>query len=281
MTERQEELAALEALHMLEAEESRVFAGEIKYAPKLVEFMGELQDTAGEIGLLVPPVEPPPECREKILSIIGHRPNEAQISRKRSRLRLLLGTVGWVAAIVFAVQILRTRHKNEAAASELAALQQERQTALTEAETLRKAKSQLEDQLKSVSGQNGSLNKELAKLKQTNALATLEVASLKAQNKAWEESVAVIVWDNAKQEGVLKMKKMHPAAANKDFQLWVVDKDKPDPVNAGVVKVTDQELNVYTFKTAVPISSASKFALSIETKGGVEKREGPIVMIGP
>ena len=74
---------------------------------------------------------------------------------------------------------------------------------------------------------------------------------------------------------------MPPVKNNKDYQLWVVDKDKPSPVSAGVVKINEQGVTTFTFKPAVPVTSASKFAMSIENKGGVEKNEGPIVMMGP
>jgi anti-sigma-K factor RskA len=69
--------------------------------------------------------------------------------------------------------------------------------------------------------------------------------------------------------------------AGKDYQLWVVDPKSPEPVSAGVVKVDDKGSAKTSFKPVASVSSAAKFAISVEAKGGVEKKAGPVVMMGP
>ena len=69
--------------------------------------------------------------------------------------------------------------------------------------------------------------------------------------------------------------------ANKDYQLWVLDKSKPAPVSAGVIKLDDRGYATVKFKPVEPVTP-SKFALSVEKEGGVPKKsdDGPIIFVG-
>ena len=93
--------------------------------------------------------------------------------------------------------------------------------------------------------------------------------------------MAVVVWDSETHQGVLKLEKMPPVEAGKDYQLWVVDPKNPVPVDAGIVRVDSKGFAKVDFKPLNDVSEAAKFALSVEKEGGVPKGEGPIVLIGP
>ena len=75
--------------------------------------------------------------------------------------------------------------------------------------------------------------------------------------------------------------KMPKVQSDQDYQLWVVDPNKPDPVSAGVVTVDAKGSVKASFKTVETVTGEAKFALSIEKKGGVPKSEGQLLMVGP
>ncbi len=281
MTERHEELAALHALGMLEPEEARAFLGEIRYAPETMDLVAQLKDVGAELGELIPAEEPPEGTYDQIRTAISGKRKEAKVVKFKTATKTSVSWLGWAVAACLAVVSYgcwMRQHILEKKVSELVANESGEGK---EVITLREEKLNLQHQLSEAGKRELALNSEITAMKQTNALVTLEVSSLRAQNNAWQDGVAVVVWDSAKQEGLLKMSRVPPVRPNKDYQLWVVDKDHPAPVSAGVVKISETGVTTFTFKPSVPVSSASKFALSIENKGGVEKNEGPIVYLGP
>ncbi|MBC7367799.1 MAG: anti-sigma factor [Undibacterium sp.] len=96
------------------------------------------------------------------------------------------------------------------------------------------------------------------------------------------QALAVAVWNPANQEGVLTVQKLPALAADKDYQLWIVDPQYEIPVNGGVFRVDPAtgETRV-NFRADQPIKSIAKFAVSLERKGGVPKAEGQMVLLTP
>ena len=117
--------------------------------------------------------------------------------------------------------------------------------------------------------------------KQREAGMKVEIVTL--HSKIWEyrRSEMTVVWDGGRRQGVLLLDKMPRVEAGKDYQLWVVDPQKPDPVSAGVITVDDKGMAKTSFKPVDSVGESVKFALSVEKKGGVPKNEGPIVLVGP
>ena len=281
MTERQEELAALYALRMLEPEEARVFLGEIKYAPKSVEYVNELEEVAAELAELIEPEEAPAQCRAAVFDAIAGRRRDKTVSKMKSGTKVFLGVIGWAAAAAIAVAAYGMWFQMRSAQKQLAAVVQTHDNAQQEAETLRAEVDRLKQQLAGAEQKAVALNEQIVRLQATNPLASLEAAALRAQNNAWADTGAVIVWDPAKQEGLLRVTKARPVSANKDYQLWLTDKELPAPVSAGIVKIDEQGMAVLSFKPSAPVGHVATFVISIEAKGGVAKREGPVVMMGP
>lgn len=113
-------------------------------------------------------------------------------------------------------------------------------------------------------------------------LADYKIATLASLLGNSPQALAVAVWNPANQEGVLTVQKLPALAADKDYQLWVVDPQYPIPVDGGVFRVDpatgEARLN---FRPNLPVKTVAKFAVSLERKGGVPKAEGPMVLIGP
>ncbi|MGI8435528.1 MAG: anti-sigma factor [Chthoniobacterales bacterium] len=124
------------------------------------------------------------------------------------------------------------------------------------------------------------IKNQVARLEQRNAFAQLRLATLASQLASAPNASAALVWDGSKQEGVLKVTNVPANEENRDYQLWIVDPDYKNPVDAGVFHLAQNGAKEIPFKPKEHIKSASGFAVSLERKGGVEKAEGPMVLLG-
>ncbi|MEP6810148.1 MAG: anti-sigma factor [Chthoniobacterales bacterium] len=122
--------------------------------------------------------------------------------------------------------------------------------------------------------------KEIAHLEQRNAFAQLRIATLASQLQTAPDATATVVWDGAAQEGLLKVSNVPANGVDRDYQLWIVDPDYKQPVDAGVFHVAQVGTQSIPFKPKAAVNSASAFAVSLERKGGVPKAEGPMVLVG-
>ncbi len=128
--------------------------------------------------------------------------------------------------------------------------------------------------------ERGGLRKRLTRLEQRDILSQLQIASLSSKLEHAPDANAVVVWDEKKQRGVLKVTQLPRNAENKDYQLWLVDPRYKNPVDGGVFHVANDGTLRVPFHPASPVREASGFAISLERKGGVTKAEGPIVLLG-
>jgi len=144
-----------------------------------------------------------------------------------------------------------------------------------------KQAAQLQTEVDRSKAEIDKLSGEVATWKKETALAKMEIATLQSTVDDFRDGVAVVVWDSDKQQGILKLEKMPPVEQNKDYQLWVVDPKKKEPVDAGIVRLDKNGYAQIEFKPVDIVSDVAKFALSIESEGGVPKGEGPIIFMGP
>lgn len=128
--------------------------------------------------------------------------------------------------------------------------------------------------------ERGRLRKRVTHLEQRDLLAQVQIASLTSQLKNAPDANAVVIWDEKRQRGVLKITRLPANEANHDYQLWLVDPRYKDPVDGGVFHVADGGTLRVPFHPASPVREAKGFAISLERKGGVTKAEGPIVLLG-
>lgn len=310
MDERHEELAALNALSMLESDEKRVLDGNALADKELRDLAAELEITAGELAYLVPPVEPPANMkrriREKLRATGGGR-------RFAPSAGTVIGTVGWALAAAFAAAAVwlwtdRDRLTQDLAAASKILIPVQPVTPANPAEPPKKPEParSLEDELKKMhadfDARTTALKTEIAALKQRdtesqakiteltaeaelikkkNAEAQMQVATLQSEVWEYRRAAMVVVWDPSRDVGVLMLDKMPKPESGKDYQLWVIDPLKPAPVSAGVVAVDAKGVAKTTFRPVEAVGESVKFALSVEAKGGVPKSAGPVVFNGP
>lgn len=284
MTDRQEEQAALYALRMLDPREARAFEVEMQQDRALREHVSSLEAAVAELALLMPE-EAPPDLKAKIMGDVKLSSGAGDTIPARSSSRVIASPwLAWAAAMALAVGAFSLWNEKVRLQDKVAALTKSESVAQQQVITSVFRQESLEKQMETTQQKMAGLTEEINRLNQTNALARMEVATLRSSISNYENGVAVIVWDNEKQEGKLKLERMPPVQANKDYQLWVVDKENPtQPVSAGVVKLSPDGTATMTFKPVQPVSSATAFALSVETEGGIPRKteEGPIVLIGP
>lgn len=304
MDERHEELAALNALGMLEGDEKRVLHGASVADRDLRALTAQLEETVSELGHLVAPVEPPADMKRRIRSKIRSSGGPKWRSLSPSA---LLGGAGWAVAAGLAVSSVWLWQEREKLSQQVAAVSKAMAsvTPLTPSAEMQEPPN-LENELKKLrddfEAKKAALTTELDSLRKRETEAAARIAQLVAeaeaqkqreagmkveivtlQSKVWEyrRSEMTVVWDGGKRQGVLLLDKMPRVDAGKDYQLWVVDPQKPDPVSAGVITVDDKGMAKTSFKPVDSVGESVKFALSVEKKGGVPKNEGPIVLVGP
>jgi anti-sigma-K factor RskA len=124
------------------------------------------------------------------------------------------------------------------------------------------------------------LEKRIAHLEQRDIFAQVQIATLSSKLENAPDANAVVVWDERRQRGVLKVTQVPRNAADRDYQLWMVDPRYKNPVSAGVFHVGNDGALRIPFQPATPVREAKGFAISLERKGGVTKAEGPIVLLG-
>jgi anti-sigma-K factor RskA len=91
---------------------------------------------------------------------------------------------------------------------------------------------------------------------------------------------ATVAWHPGSQTGVITVDNMPPAGPGRDYQLWAVDANHKDPINAGLIRIDPNGVTRIRFKPDQNAAQIKAFAISLEREGGVPKREGPIVLIG-
>lgn len=302
--ERFEELAAMNALGMLENDEKRALDGAVARDKELRTLTLELEQTTADLAYLIEPVEPPANMKKRIRAKMRARGLKgAGLSRA-----VVIGGTGWALAASFAVASVWLWKEHAGMTRQLAAASRaiapvsnpavpvvdDGKTRTLE-EELKKRRDEFEAQKQALVAEVASLNKretdanehvakltaEVAALKQQDQESKLQVATL--QSKVWEyrRSEMLVAWDQKRSQGVVMLDKMPKVDSDKDYQLWVVDPNKPNPVSAGVVAVDAKGSVKVSFKPVEAVTGEAKFVLSVEKKGGVPKSEGQLLMVGP
>lgn len=124
------------------------------------------------------------------------------------------------------------------------------------------------------------LQRELADARAADPLSQATLVALTSPTGDHPDAKATVAWQPDRQSGVITINNMPPAGAGRDYQLWAVDANHKDPINAGIIHVEPNGVTRVRFKPEQDASQIKAFAISLEREGGVPKREGPIVMIG-
>lgn len=303
--ERFEELAAMNALGMIENDEKRALDGAIARDKDVRALCTELDETVAELGRLIAPVEPPANMKKRIRA----KMRATGVKGAGVSTGFIVGGIGWALAATFAAasvwlwqdrssinQQLEAASRAVAAVSpSVPAVDDGKAKARTLEEELKRRRDEFEAEKKTLASEIDSLRKQQAEFKANAAKLVAEVTALKEQeqqsqlqiatlqSKVWEyrRSEMLVVWDQKRSQGVVVLDKMPKVESGKDYQLWVVDPAKSDPISAGVITVDSKGTLKTTFKPVEPVTGEAKFAISVEKKGGVPKAEGPVILVGP
>jgi len=274
ITERHEELAALQAFGLLEGSERADFEEALRRDQDLQKLARDLAATSATLALAAPAMTPPADLKDRILqsaAATSPRPAAAPAQVVPFPLFRLLP---WAAAAGFAfvagwLAILNTGLRREAEG-----LRTERDLADT---AYRMAQNQLAERSLLAERMITDLGQ---RLQRQQDLTRLKVTALAALVPDRQDVEAIAVWDPELEQGLLTVEKLPPLADTQDYQIWVIDPAYPIPVDGGVFRPSAEGDAVLTFKGDKPVRTVNAFAISVEKKGGVPKAEGPIVLLG-
>jgi anti-sigma-K factor RskA len=282
MTDHQEEMLALHAMRTLTPEEVRLLESEARYDPRMRETLEEFEETAAEIARLLPDDAPPEDVRSQILAEVKARAR-ANVVPFSAPFRLLRNPiVAWAAAAAIAIAAFGLWKQNHQLDQRAAELAQSEASSKASADKARAEEQDLVKKLTDADTKISDLSKQLQDVTQKLGVKNMELAVLRATstNSRYAEGSAAVVWNQERQEGILKIENMPGVQGAKDYQLWVVCKQCKHPVSAGVIKVEPDGTTSITFKPKEHIAEALKFAISVEEKGGVpvKSETGPIIL---
>lgn len=267
ISERQEELAALHALGLLEGEERSLFETERARNPDLRALVEQLQEHAASLALAAPDVAPPAGLKDRILEAVAPAPAPAIPFP-------LLRVTPWLAAAGLAVAAGWLFLQNTGLRRENELLRTERELADV---AYRMAKNELSERTLLAERMINDLGTRLARQED---LTRLKVTALAAMVPDSREAQAIAVWDPDLGTGLLTAEKLPPLPETQDYQIWVIDPAYPIPVDGGVFRPNANGRAAVSFKGDKPVKTVNAFAISVEKKGGVPKAEGPIVLLG-
>jgi anti-sigma-K factor RskA len=193
-----EEMAALHALGLLDAEATRQLLDAAAHDPEVRKLLDALDETAAHLAGDVPEVSPPPGLRRDIMNALPAEGGKILPFSPWFPAALAACLAG--LAIVQAIAIVQLRADRE----------------------------DLRDQI-------ARANDQAAHLRDSNALINLRVTALDAKDPAYAGAKILVAWDRSQHHGTVAMANLPPAPAGHDYQLWVLDPNAPKPLSAGVL----------------------------------------------
>lgn len=111
-------------------------------------------------------------------------------------------------------------------------------------------------------------------------LANVKIALLTAAQRSMAETRGVVVWNSARQEGVLALEKMPALAADQRLELWIVEaRTDAKPMSVGVFELGASGGARGSFRPAAPVGPVAKFMLSREKNDGARAHASPATVI--
>jgi anti-sigma-K factor RskA len=249
--ERTEELAAAYALGVLEPGETAGFEAQLRSDAELRTLVAELRGVTELVAAGAPSLEPSGALRARVMADMGERglPKVRPVRGWQGSLPWALAAGLATMCVIFGIQV---------------------RSMGTQLEARQQRVDELDHMAEALRAERADLKQAVATLQQSNRLANMRIAVLNAQLSVDPKAVAVSVWDNERQNGVVIVHHLKPAPKGKDYQLWIIDPRYPTPVDAGVLQVDDAGDGRANFKARRPIQNANQFAVTVEIKGGAE-----------
>ena len=308
MNELLHESACLYALGLMTAAEQSAFEQEMRTNAELRKEVHTLQDATLALAGSAPQVPPPLDLRAELLAAFNGLPpvavpasvsskavafNAPEAShrsspRPQSSLRLL-HFIPWAAAAALAVLFYQNKDAITLARGETATAKAEAgtakerekhfleavrisETAKAQSEAdlvrMRTRLAQAETALASLDKERETLLAELTTLRDDSRFDKTRIAVLGSLLKNQPQAVAVSLWRQESQDGLLVVENMPALPPGRDYQLWVIDPNLKTPVSAGVFKVDAAGKVRLEFKPSRNVQSAYKFAVTMEQEGG-------------
>jgi anti-sigma-K factor RskA len=275
-----EELAALHAFDLLEGEDRERFVAELAGNPELRRLVADLRLSATALAHAAPDAEPPAELKARVLasaSALKPRTPATHDFSPAGNLIPFRSWIPWLAAACIAAVAAWSESRYAQAESENSALREQKRVAQL---ALEQTSAKLDDARKLLTESGREIAELNADLKAEGDLAHFKIATLASMLGNSPAALAVAVWDPTREEGVLAVSKLPALASEKDYQLWVIDKQYPSPVSGGVFVVDPATGQAHiVFRADKPVHSIAKFAVSLERKGGAPSPQGPIVLL--
>lgn len=275
-----EELAALHAFDLLEGEDRERFVAELAGNPELRRLVADLRLSATALAHAAPDAEPPAELKARVLasaSALKPRTPATHDFSPAGNLIPFRSWIPWLAAACIAAVAAWSESRYAQAESENSALREQKRVAQL---ALEQTSAKLDDARKLLTESGRKIAELNADLKAEGDLAHFKIATLASMLGNSPAALAVAVWDPTREEGVLAVSKLPALASEKDYQLWVIDKQYPSPVSGGVFVVDPATGQAHiVFRADKPVHSIAKFAVSLERKGGAPSPQGPIVLL--
>jgi anti-sigma-K factor RskA len=249
--ERMEEQASLHVLGALTPAEAREFKQALLVNPELRDYVARLTAATGALAGEVPLAEPPPQLRAKILAQVAEPQKMVSLSERKFKFWL-----PWTFATALAIGCILL-FAQDTRLSQIVG-DQGRQI------------DQLNQLAQSLQSATNNLQQTVLALQETNRLAGLRIAMLNSLVADAPKAIAVSLWDSEKQDGVFVAQNLKPLAADRDYQLWIIDPKYKSPVDAGVVRADANGSLRVAFKAKQFINDAKTFAVTEEAKGGAD-----------
>ncbi len=272
ITERHEELAALHAFGLLDGAERNAFEAELSDSSELQALVRSLGTAAANVAFSAPQKPAPIGLKANIMAAIEHN-NTPQPSPENTSFPVAR-YFAWAAIAALAIMTTWLATRNAALRAENDALRTEQRLVHIAYEI---AQNQLAERSLLAERMINDLG---TRLQRSGDIGRLKVSALASLAGNFTETQAIAVWDPDQQTGLLTFEKLPATAAERDFQIWIIDPAYPNPVNGGVFHMDKEGGVSLAFRPDQPVTQATAFAISVEKKGGVPKAEGPIVLQG-
>jgi anti-sigma-K factor RskA len=272
-----EELASLHAFGLLEGAERDAFVAEIENNPELRKRVDELRFAATALAHSAPEATPPEALRARILSSVARLEGSRSSAKASNEVAPFPVWFPWLAAACLTAATVLAGRKYAIERQEYSLLAEKEHAT---AQALDQTDIELAHARKLLTDSTLKIAELSSKLKDEGDLAHFKISTLASMLGNSPQALAVAVWDPSRERGVLSVSKLPALATEKDYQLWVIDKNYPAPVSAGTFVVDPVTGKAHiVFKADKPVESIAKFAVSLERKGGSPSPQGPIVLI--
>ena len=124
------------------------------------------------------------------------------------------------------------------------------------------------------------LERQLSDIRAVDPLMQTTFYTLAPSAPAPADAKATVAWQPGRQSGVIRISNLPAPKPGKDYQLWAVDAEHKDPISAGIVRVDKNGVAQIRFTPVEKAEHVKAFAISLESEGGVPKKEGPILLVG-